>query len=65
MNPDKSSSSNPLCSTLIFLFGTLVGAYLVHNEHRTVLQDILVIGVAVTAFHFTQTKSLGLFLKNK
>ncbi len=58
----KESSYNPLCLTMIFMFGVIVGAFMSHDS-RNEFHDILVIGLATVAFHLTQVKKLGLFLK--
>ncbi len=44
------------------MFGVIVGAFMSHDS-RNEFHDILVIGLATVAFHLTQVKKLGLFLK--
>jgi hypothetical protein len=58
----KESSYNPLCLTMIFMFGITIGAFVGHTSIDT-FHDMVIIGLATIAFHLTQVKKLGLFLK--
>jgi len=52
MEHNNCTTYHPLCSTLIFLVGCVLGTYFGHSEG--VVHDFVVIGVATLVFHLTQ-----------
>jgi hypothetical protein len=63
MNNNRRCSSlyNPLCSTFVFLCGSITGAYFGHSTG--IKHDILVIGIATLVFHVAQVTPIKLLYK--
>jgi|NOAtaT_6_FD_contig_21_8639281_length_484_multi_3_in_0_out_0_1 hypothetical protein len=60
-NKRRSSLGSPLCSTFVFLCGSITGAYFGHTTG--IKHDILVIGIATLVFHLTQITPIKLLYK--
>ena len=61
MSNNRCHTAHPLCSTLIFLLGCILGTYYAHTDG--IKHDVIVIGVAAGVFYLTQTKDLRLSYK--
>lgn len=63
MNNDTrySGPSSSLCSTFVFLCGSITGAYFGHSAG--IKHDILVIGIATIVFHLAQVTPIKLLYK--
>lgn len=53
---------NPVCLTLVFLFGLIIGSFTTHAEH-SVLRSLYAIIITAIAFHLTHFNPKGLFQK--
>jgi hypothetical protein len=47
---------NPLCVTLVFMFGTIVGMFTCEFEHISLIRNVMVTAIATVAFHFTHSQ---------
>ena len=61
MNNPGCPTNHPLCSTLVFLVGCILGNYF--GSASGARHAIIVIGVATTVFHLTQVIQLRLSYK--
>lgn len=58
---ERNSLLSPICSTFVFLCGSITGAYFGHTTG--IKHDILVIGLATLVFHLTQITPIRLLRK--